>query len=99
MLYEVITSSAVPNKMDRNNSGKTFEDVTSAGGFGHIQKGHGIAFGDLDRDGDADIFECLGGAFDGDVRITSYNVCYTKLLRPLRSAPGGVHVQRWRRLG
>jgi hypothetical protein len=60
-------SSVVPNKMFRNNGGKSFDDVTAAGGFGHIQKGHGIAFGDLDRDGDEDIFECMGGAFDGDV--------------------------------
>jgi hypothetical protein len=60
-------SSVVPNKMYRNNGGKSFDDVTAAGGFGHIQKGHGIAFGDLDRDGDEDIFECFGGAFDGDV--------------------------------
>lgn len=60
-------SSVVPNKMYRNNAGRSFDDVTASGGFGHIQKGHGVAFGDLDRDGDEDIFECLGGAFDGDV--------------------------------
>lgn len=60
-------SSVVPNKMYRNNKGESFEDVTAKGGFGHIQKGHGIAFGDLDRDGDEDIFECMGGAFDGDI--------------------------------
>jgi hypothetical protein len=60
-------SSTVPNKMFRNNAGKTFEDITAAGGFGHIQKGHAVAFGDLDRDGDEDIFESLGGAFEGDI--------------------------------
>src|SRR5690606_27817432 len=47
-------SSVVPNKMYRNIRGQKFEDVTASGGFGHIQKGHGIAFGDLDRDGDED---------------------------------------------
>lgn len=60
-------TSVVPNKMFRNNSGKRFDDITAAGGFGHIQKGHGVAFGDLDRDGDEDIFHVLGGAYDGDL--------------------------------
>ena len=41
--------------------GKGFVDVTSAGGFGNIQKGHGVAFADLDNDGDQDVFEQLGG--------------------------------------
>lgn len=43
-----------------------FQDVTTSGGFGHLQKGHGIAFGDIDNDGDEDIFEKMGGAFPGD---------------------------------
>ncbi|HLF65735.1 MAG TPA: VCBS repeat-containing protein, partial [Saprospiraceae bacterium] len=59
-------SSAVPNKMFRNNAGKYFDDITAAGGFGNIHKGHAVAFGDLDRDGDEDIFESLGGAYNGD---------------------------------
>ncbi|MFT5765928.1 MAG: hypothetical protein ACI8X3_003366 [Saprospiraceae bacterium] len=60
-------SALVPNKMYRNNNGKTFQDVTYSGRFGHIQKGHGISFGDFDNDGDQDIFHVLGGAFEGDV--------------------------------
>ncbi|MCR9290504.1 MAG: CRTAC1 family protein [Bacteroidetes bacterium] len=60
-------AAVVPNKMFRNNQGKTFQDVTTAGGFGHVQKGHGVGFGDLDNDGDEDIFCVLGGAFEGDV--------------------------------
>lgn len=60
-------SSIVPNKMYRNNAARTFEDVTGSGGFGHIQKGHAVAFGDFDRDGDEDIFQSLGGALAGDV--------------------------------
>jgi hypothetical protein len=61
--YEVI----IPNRMFRNAEGRSFQDVTTAGGFGHLQKGHGIAFGDLDDDGDQDVYAVMGGAFTGDV--------------------------------
>ncbi len=56
----------MPNAMYRNRSGRGFSDVSSAGGFGHLQKGHGIAFADLDNDGDQDVFEQMGGFYPGD---------------------------------
>jgi hypothetical protein len=59
--------SLMPNRMFRNNGGKFFQDVTTAGGFGHLQKGHGVSFGDIDNDGDQDIYEVIGGAYTGDV--------------------------------
>ena len=59
-------STIIPNRMFHNKDGKTFEEVTSAGGFGHIQKGHGIGFADFDNDGDQDIYAVMGGAFEGD---------------------------------
>lgn len=66
-------TSVVPNRMFRNVDGVSFEEVTSAGGFGHIQKGHGVSFADLDNDGDQDIYAVLGGAYEGD----NYpNVCF-----------------------
>jgi FG-GAP-like repeat/ASPIC and UnbV len=55
-----------PNRMFRNDRGARFVDVTYAGGFGNLQKGHGIAFGDLDNDGDQDVFEQVGGFILGD---------------------------------
>ncbi len=55
-----------PNVMYRNDSGKGFQDVTFSGGFGHLQKGHGASFGDLDRDGDQELFVQVGGFFPGD---------------------------------
>jgi hypothetical protein len=60
-------ASLVPNRMFRNKAGKTFQDVTTSGGFGHLQKGHAVAFGDIDHDGDQDVFAVIGGAFSGDV--------------------------------
>ena len=55
-----------PNIAYRNNRGQSFTDVTFSAGLGHLHKGHGIAFGDLDRDGDQDIFSQIGGFFPGD---------------------------------
>lgn len=59
--------SIVPNKMYWNREGKKFDDITYAGGFGNIQKGHGVGFGDMDRDGDQDFYVIMGGSFEGDV--------------------------------
>ena len=57
----------VPNVALRNTASGRFEDVTEAGGFGNLQKGHGIAFGDVDGDGDQDVLAVMGGAYEGDV--------------------------------
>jgi hypothetical protein len=56
----------LPNRMFRNSGGQDFQDVTTSGGFGHLQKGHAVAFGDIDNDGDEDVFEEMGGALPGD---------------------------------
>ena len=56
----------MPNLMFRNRRGTGFSDVTTAGGFGHLQKGHGVVFADLDHDGDQDVFEQMGGFYPGD---------------------------------
>jgi hypothetical protein len=59
--------SLMPNLMFHNRQGRGFEDVTTAGGFGQLQKGHGIAFFDYDHDGDEDVFAELGGAYTADI--------------------------------
>jgi len=59
-------NSLVPNRAFLNMQGKRFAEVTSMSGLGHLQKGHGISFGDLDKDGDQDIYTTLGGAVEGD---------------------------------
>jgi len=56
----------IPNVLYWNRGGEKFLDVSAAAGVGHLQKGHGVAFGDLDRDGDLDLFEQMGGAYPGD---------------------------------
>ena len=56
----------VPNVMMRNDGGRRFLDVTTAGGFGHIRKGHGVVFGDIDNDGQQDVFVRLGGVYEAD---------------------------------
>ncbi len=56
----------IPNRMFLNRGGRGFVDVTTATGTGHLQKGHGVAFADLDNDGDEDILANMGGAFPGD---------------------------------
>ncbi len=59
--------SVIPNRMFRSVEGKRFEEVTLPGGFGHLQKGHAVAFADFDRDGDEDVFTMIGGAYQGDL--------------------------------
>jgi hypothetical protein len=59
-------STLVPNVMFWNDSGQRFVDVTESARVGHLPKGHGIAFGDVDNDGDQDIYLQAGGFFPGD---------------------------------
>ena len=59
-------ASLLPNVLLRNREGKTFVDVTVSSGTGELHKGHGIAFADLDNDGDDEIVAEIGGATLGD---------------------------------
>src|SRR6185436_12229780 len=56
----------IPNVMYLNRGGTSFADVTTASGTGHLQKGHGVAFGDIDIDGDQDIYVQIGGFYKSD---------------------------------
>ena len=55
-----------PNRMFKNVAGKRFAEITSSSGTGNLQKGHGVACGDWDRDGDVDLFIEMGGATNAD---------------------------------
>lgn len=60
-----------PNVLYWNDGGKRFLDATASSRTGHLQKGHGVAFGDLDDDGDLDIVVELGGAKIGDAFVNA----------------------------
>ncbi len=59
-------AALMPNFVFRNRDGAGFADVTTASGMGHLQKGHGVAIGDLDNDGDQDVYVNVGGFIPGD---------------------------------
>lgn len=64
--------SLIPNKMFKNIGGKKFADVTASARVGHLQKGHGVSFADMDNDGDQDIYIEMGGAYVGDAYENSF---------------------------
>jgi hypothetical protein len=59
-------ATLIPNRMFKNVGGRRFAEITGSSGTGHLQKGHGVAIGDWDRDGDVDLFVEMGGAVNGD---------------------------------
>jgi len=62
-------ATLLPHELLLNRSGakgRRFVNATAASGTGELHKGHGIAFADLDRDGDEDIIAEVGGAVPAD---------------------------------
>jgi len=66
--------SLLPNRMYKNAGGTDFIDITNESRLGHIQKGHAVAFADLNNDGTQDISEDMGGAFNGDAYNSAFFV-------------------------
>ncbi|HTH55942.1 MAG TPA: FG-GAP-like repeat-containing protein [Cyclobacteriaceae bacterium] len=64
--------SVIPNKLFRNVRGERFQDVTASARVGHLQKGHGVSFADMDNDGDQDIYIEMGGVYPGDTYQNSF---------------------------
>jgi hypothetical protein len=59
-------AALAPNLLFRNHDGQRFVDVTTATGTGHLGKGHAVAIGDVDGDGNEDIFVNVGGFVPAD---------------------------------
>ena len=59
-------TSLVPNVLFKNSGGTHFVDITTPTATGDLQKGHGVAIGNLFNDGDPVIFSELGGMAPGD---------------------------------
>ncbi len=59
-------STLIPNRLFKNVAGSRFAEITASSRTGHLQKGHGVAIGDWDRNGSEDILIELGGAVRGD---------------------------------
>ena len=55
-----------PNVLMRNKNGKSFVDITVSSGTGELHKTHGIAFADLENNGNEDIVVEMGGAVPSD---------------------------------
>jgi tetratricopeptide (TPR) repeat protein len=63
---ELTYASLLPNVLLHNQGGKKFVDITTSSGTGELHKGHGVAFADIDNDGDEDLLEVVGGGVPGD---------------------------------
>jgi hypothetical protein len=55
------TAKKPPNRLYRNMGDGTFKDVTEAAGVGFAGFCHGVVVGDIDNDGDQDLFLCNYG--------------------------------------
>jgi tetratricopeptide (TPR) repeat protein len=64
---ELSYASLLPNVLLHNKGGKKFVDITASSGTGELHKGHGVAFADIDNDGDEDLLEVIGGGVPGDM--------------------------------
>lgn len=59
-------ATLIPNRLFHNRGVAGFAEITAASRTGSLQKGHGVSFGDWNRDGNLDLFVQMGGAVPGD---------------------------------
>lgn len=63
--------SLVPDLLFRNVAGASFADATYTAGVGDLRRGSAAAFGDIDNDGDQDLFVKRGGLLPDDRAASS----------------------------
>jgi hypothetical protein len=84
------------NRLYRGLSGGAFEDVTESAGVRQGYWGWGATLGDLDNDGDLDLFHVNGWASSGDGDTGAF---YMDASRLFIASPPGVFVERSVELG
>ncbi len=96
-LPDLYLSNEGPNRLFRNLGNGRFEDVTEAAGVAGDGWSAGVAWGDVDRDGDLDLYVTNYVAFDwtflpksSAVAVSGYHVPYT--LNPSSFDPQGNHL-------
>ena len=69
----IATGELDPNKLFRNNGDGTFMDITNMAGVGDLNRGRGMAYADLDDDGDLDILVNVQSHYlDPDANVTLF---------------------------
>jgi len=53
--------SISPHLLFRNKEGKSFVDITTSSGTGCLHKGHGVAFADINNDGNEENYFLIHG--------------------------------------
>ena len=62
-----------PDKLYKNRGDGTFEDISSATGFANLQRGRGLAIGDLDNDGDQEVIVAIAAENNDSGRLLIYD--------------------------
>ncbi|MEQ8714156.1 MAG: FG-GAP-like repeat-containing protein [Cyclobacteriaceae bacterium] len=83
-----------PNKLFVNNGDGSFSDISSLVGFDNMQRGRGLALGDLDNDGDQDVVVANAAENNDSGRLLIYDNKLTSSDHWLKVMLSGTQVSR-----